>query len=249
MTSPAHSLRPLVTPDTLLRWYRRLVARKYDGTARRGSSRPRRTDDIVELVLRMAKENPSGATRASAAPCTTSATTSVATRSSAACSKLAWIPLRSEASARRGAHSCARTGAPSRPWTNLTDAVDGFLLGHRYLIMDRDPLFTAEFRALLAASGTKSVRLPARSPNLNAFAERFVGSVRRECLARVIPLGERHLRQIVREYVDHCHAERNHQGIGNKLIASVNDNAAKSGRVVRRQRLGGVLNYYHRAAA
>jgi transposase InsO family protein len=132
---------------------------------------------------------------------------------------------------------------------NLTDVVDGFLLGKRYLIMDRDPLFTRAFRTMLATSGVKSVRLPSRSPNLNAFAERFVGSVRRECLARVIPLGERHLREIVQEYVAHYHTERNHQGLGNKLIAAENDNAANGGRVARRQRLGGVLSYYHREAA
>jgi putative transposase len=132
---------------------------------------------------------------------------------------------------------------------NLTDAVDGFLLKHRYLIMDRDPLFTHAFRTMLAAIGVKSVRLPARSPNLNAHAERFVGSVRRECLARVIPLGERHLRQVVQDYVAHYHAERNHQALGNKLIAAQNDNAANGGHVVRSQRLGGVLNFYHREAA
>jgi putative transposase len=101
--------------------------------------------------------------------------------------------------------------------------------------MDRDPLFCHSFRDMLKTSGVKPVRLPPRSPNLNAFAERWIGSVRRECLARVIPLGERHLRQIVREYVDHYHGERPHQGLGNKLIAPMNDNAAASGRVVRRQ--------------
>jgi putative transposase len=132
---------------------------------------------------------------------------------------------------------------------NLTDAVDGFLSKHRYLIMDRDPLFTHAFRTMLAASGVKSVRLPARSPNLNAFAERFVGSVRCDCLARVIPLGERHLRQLVIEYVDHYHAERNHQGLRNTLIAPMNNNAANSRSIVRRQRLGGLLNFYHREAA
>lgn len=84
---------------------------------------------------------------------------------------------------------------------------------------------------------------------MNAYAERWIGSVRRECLARVIPLGERHLRQIVREYVTHYHAERNHQSLGNKLVEPMNDNAAMSGSVRRRQRLGGVLNYYQRAAA
>ena len=102
---------------------------------------------------------------------------------------------------------------------------------------------------MLASSGVKSVRLPARSPNLNAYAERWIGSVRRECLARVIPLGERHLRQVVHEYVEHYHRERPHQALDNRPLTPLNDNAANGGRVVRRQRLGGVLKYYHRAAA
>jgi putative transposase len=132
---------------------------------------------------------------------------------------------------------------------NLTDAIDGFLLKHSYIIMDRDPLFCHSFRDMLKNSGVRPVRLPSRSPNLNAYAERWIGSARRECFARVIPLGERHLRQIVQQFVDHYHTERNHQGLGNKLIVPMNDNAANSGRVVRRQRVGGVLNYYHREAA
>jgi transposase InsO family protein len=73
---------------------------------------------------------------------------------------------------------------------NLTDAVDGFLLPHRHLIMDRDPLFTVDFRAMLQRAGVKPVRLPRRSPNLNAFVERFVRSIKEECLDRVIPMGE-----------------------------------------------------------
>jgi transposase InsO family protein len=73
--------------------------------------------------------------------------------------------------------------------------VDGFLPGKRYLLVDRDPLYTREFREALAREGTEVVRLPARSPNLNAFAERFVLSIRSECLDRIIPLGERHLRR------------------------------------------------------
>jgi putative transposase len=132
---------------------------------------------------------------------------------------------------------------------NLTDVVDGFLLKHRYVIMDRDPLYTHAFRAMLAASGVRSVRLPPKSPNLNAYAERWIGSVRRECLRRVIPLGERHLRQLVREYVEHYHGERNHQGLDNKLVVATTGHAAMSGHVLRRQRLGGVLNHYHREAA
>jgi len=132
---------------------------------------------------------------------------------------------------------------------NLTDRVDGFLLGKRYVIMDRDPLFTDAFRTMLATVGAKSVRLPPRSPNLNAFAERFVRSVRDECLGKVVPLGENHLRELLREYVAHYHAERNHQGLANTVIEPTNDDSTATGRVVRRKRLGGVLRYYQREAA
>jgi transposase InsO family protein len=132
---------------------------------------------------------------------------------------------------------------------NLTDAVDGCLLGKRHLIMDRDPMFTRAFRLMLAGSGVKSVRLPARSPNLNAYAERFVRSIKSECLRRVIPLGENHLRELIREFAAHYHLERNHQGLGNKLIQPANDNSATTGPVLRRKRIGGLLNFYYRNAA
>ena len=101
---------------------------------------------------------------------------------------------------------------------NLTEVDSGFLNGTRYLIHDRDPLYTESFRNLLEPSGVKTVKLPARSPNLNAYAERFVLSVKSECLAKIIPLGERHLRKAVKEYSEHYHLERNHQGLGNELI-------------------------------
>jgi putative transposase len=100
-----------------------------------------------------------------------------------------------------------------------------------------------------ARSGVKSLRLPARSPNLNAYAERFVRSIKSECLRRVVPLGENHLRELVHEYVAHYLLERNHQGLGNKLIEPSNDNSAITGRVVRRKRLGGTLTFYSRAVA
>ncbi len=91
------------------------------------------------------------------------------------------------------------------------------------------------------------MKLPAQSPDLNAYAERFVRSIREECLSRVIPLGERHLRWVVSEYVEHYHLERNHQGLGNELIQR--PGAMGRGRVVCRGRLGGLLRYYHRRAA
>lgn len=81
--------------------------------------------------------------------------------------------------------------------------------------MDRDPVFAAAFRSLLMSGGVKGVRLPARSPNLNAYAERFVRSVREECLAKIIPLSETHLREVLREYVEHYHTERMIQRVFN----------------------------------
>jgi putative transposase len=142
--------------------------------------------------------------------------------------------------------------SPSGAWMhqvarNWTDVEDGFLLRSRYLIHDRDPLFTKLFRATLEGSGVHPIRLPSRSPNLNAYAERFVRSIKSECLAQVIPIGEAHLRRAVREYVAHYHGERNHQGIDNRLIDSV-DGSRRSGRIECRERLGGLLRFYRRAA-
>jgi transposase InsO family protein len=131
---------------------------------------------------------------------------------------------------------------------NLTDADSGFLNGTRYLIHDRDPLFTG-FRKALEPSGVKDVKLPARSPDLNAYAERFVLSVKSECLSKIIPLGERHLRKAVKDYTEHYHQERNHQGLDNELIEKLIDGPDMDGMVHCRERLGGILNYYYRRAA
>ncbi len=101
---------------------------------------------------------------------------------------------------------------------NLTDAIDGFLRSKRYLIHDRDPLYTREFLSIIAASGIEAVKLPPRSPNLNAYAERFVRSIKESCLDQMIFFGEDALRNTIREFVTHYHMERNHQGLENRLI-------------------------------
>ena len=133
---------------------------------------------------------------------------------------------------------------------NLTDCVDGFLKNTRYLILDRDRLYTRMFRRMLKDAGVKVVRLPARSPDLNSYAERWIRSVRSECLSRVIPLGERHLRTRISEYLIHFHQERNHQGRGNRRIEPLTANGnSGEGVIRRRERLGGALNYYYREAA
>ena len=100
---------------------------------------------------------------------------------------------------------------------------------------------------LLRTVGVRVVRTPASAPNCIAHAERFIRSIKTECLDRVVPLGERHLRQLVRDFVEHYHAERNHQGLDNELIQPL-PRTPSSGPVRRRQRMGGMLNYYCRAA-
>ena len=99
------------------------------------------------------------------------------------------------------------------------------------------------------SSGVRALKLPARSPDLNAYAERFVRSIKSECLAQIIPLGERHLRTAVKEYTGHYHLERNHQGLENELIEKPSGELGMTGAVECRERLGGVLNYYYRRAA
>jgi hypothetical protein len=290
-------LNTVVTPDTLLRWYRSLVAAKYDGAERKGPGRPRTRQDITELIRQMARENPSwGYTRIRGAlfnvghEVARNTVKNVLTASGlepapergrrtswSTFLKAHWgalsaadfftvevvtavgivryfvffvLDLRT-----RRVHIAGITHQPGEAWMkqiarNLTDSADGFLCGCRVLILDRDPLFSASFRSILASAGVKALRLPARSPNLNAFAERFVRSIKSECLARIIPLGEQHLRRVIREYVEHYHRERNHQGLGNALIEELPANTnSREGKVRRRERLGGLLSYYHREVA
>jgi Integrase core domain len=130
----------------------------------------------------------------------------------------------------------------------LTDPVDGVLRTARYLIHDRDPLYTRVVTDILTSGGVPPIRLPPKSPNLNAYAERFVRSIKEECLNRVIPLGEGHLRLLGREYVEHYHRERNHQGLDNRLLQQAPLPRRAATHVQRRDRLGGLLNFYHREA-
>ncbi len=127
----------------------------------------------------------------------------------------------------------------------------GFLESRRYLIHDRDTKFTNSFRAIVKSGHVKPLKLPARSPNLNAYAERWVRSVKEEALSKLILFGEASLRRVLREYLIHFHRERNHQGKGNVLLFPSNRQSAPSSeRTVRcRERLGGLLKYYHQEAA
>ena len=286
-------LDTLVTPDTLLRWHRQLIARKYDGSKTRRPGRPRTAFEIEKLIVRMAHENPRwGYTRIRGAlynlgheigrntikrilldygfdparkrgmswktflkahwgaiAATDFFSVEVITQSGLVRYFVLFvIDLKT-----RRVEIARIIQQPEKAWMsqiarNLTDSEDGFLNGYGYLIHDRDPLFTKSFRETLGSSGVETVKLPARSPNLNAHAERFVRSVKSECLAQIIPIGERHLRHAVSEYMAHYHVERNHQGIDNRLIDDQRGRVNMTGGIERRERLGGMLNYYKRAA-
>lgn len=135
---------------------------------------------------------------------------------------------------------------------NLTDPATGFLRDARYLVHDRDPVYTVGWTAILRTAGVECVPTPAQSPNCNPFAERFVRTIRNECLDHFVIFGERHLRHLIREFVVHYQTERFHQGLEGRIPtasgAASNDNNS-DGVIRRRARLGGLLSYYHRRSA
>jgi len=285
----------LVTPETLLRWHRKLIANKYDGSASRRPGRPATGGETEALVVQMAAANRDwGYLRIQGAlfnlghqlarntianilkrngiepaPERVRKTTwkeflarhrdqivaadffavEVWTRKGLQrCMVLFFIDLATRRVQIGGMAARANGLWMNQIARNLNDAEEGLLKGKRYLIHDRDPLFTAEFLSPLTEAGTKSVKLPPRSPNLNSYAERFVRSIKESCLERMILFGEAALRTAVREFVAHYHGERNHQGIGNRLIIPERSLVDHHGPVRCRSRLGGMLNYYHRAA-
>jgi putative transposase len=280
-----------VTPDTILRWHRRLIAQKCTFTSRR-PGRPGIMREIFALIVRMATENPGwGYSRIQGA--LRNLDHRVARSTAAKVLKVHGIsPAPGRPSSCRTflrAHWGAIAGADfftTEVWTTgglrtyytlfvldlksrrvqivgstpnpdaefmvqaarrLTDAVDGFVAGHRVLICDRDAKWTDGFRGLLEGAGVRVVLIPYQAPNANAHAERFVRSIREECLDRLILFGERRLIRALDEFTAHYHRERNHQGLGNRLIVPASRRLV--GAHVRcHERLGGLLRYYHRAA-
>ena len=284
-------------PDTILAWYRKLVARKFDGSkARRGPGRPRIGRAVEQLIVRMAKENGdwgydriAGALanlgykvcdqtvgnvlqryglppaperkRTTTWPAfirihlallagTDFLTAEVLTlRGLVTYYVLFFIHLESRRVAIAGI-----TVHPDERWMqqiarNVTMDGCGSLRDCRYLLHDRDAKYTQSFRAIIASGRVEPLVLPAHSPNLNAYAERWVRSVKEECLSKVVLFGERSLRRALSEYVEHYHAERNHQGKGNVLLFPQGTNVSRDGSVQCRERLGGLLHYYHQQAA
>lgn len=288
----------LFTPDTILRWHRTLVARKWDYSDRKAKTpgRPRIRQVIVDLILQFANENPSwGYNRIQGALANVGYHISDTTVGNILKQhgiepapdrkrqttwktflKSHWEVLAAidfttvevwttgglvtyyllfvmEVATRR-VHLAACSPSLGDTFMtqiarNLTDPIDGFLKDKRCVLMDRDSNFSDAFRTILKDVDVKPVRLPPKSPNLNAHIERFHLSLKSECLDRMIFFGERSLRNSVGEFLLHYHGERNHQGLGNNLIELGKVAGQAEGDVQCRERLGGLLKYYHRTAA
>jgi transposase InsO family protein len=157
--------------------------------------------------------------------------------------------------ASRQVHLAGITTNPNGDWMkqiarNLTMPDWGWLKKGQIVLHDRDGKFCPAFRDILQSEGIRTLMLPYQSPNLNAYAERWVRSLKEECLSKMIILGEPMLRNALREYLAHFHTERNHQGLGRiPFPAPELSRGSPKGKIIRRQRLGGILNFYFREAA
>jgi len=156
--------------------------------------------------------------------------------------------------ASRHVHLAGCTRNPNEPWMkqmarNLTDPMAGFLRNKRYLLMDRDTKYSEAVRHLLEQSGVNCVRLPARSPNLTPHIERFMRTIKNECLHRMNFFGEQSLQKAMHDFLVHYHRERNHQGMANRILDPGGEVGWRQGSIRCCERLGGMLRYYHRDAA
>jgi putative transposase len=153
----------------------------------------------------------------------------------------------------RRAHFAACTPNPNAGCNRLPGispiTATGSCSKKRYVLMDRDSKFCPEFRGILKNEGVKPLLLPPRSPDLNSHIERFRRSIKSECLERMIFFGEKSLRRAIKAYLEHFHAERNHQGLDNQIIEPADEVGRVAGQIECQERLGGTLRYYCRKAA
>jgi putative transposase len=280
----------LVTPTTLLRWHRRLAARRWTYSCRSG--RPPIRGELRELVLKLARENPRWGYQRIVGEINglglrVSATTvrkilrETGLGPAGRRSGLSWRTfLRAQAKSMlavdfftvetvalrrlyvlffielgsRRVHLAGCTANPTGPWVTqqarqLTWTLQDQPPRFRFLIRDRDSKFTRDFDAVFASEGIRIVKTPVRAPNANAFAERFVGTVRRECLDWLIILNRRHLEHVLCVFADHYNTHRPHRSL--HLVppeATGRKNSAPSDDLKRRDRLGGLIHEYSYAA-
>jgi len=283
----------LFTPETVLAWYRKLIAQKYDGSENcKNPGRPRISQELTDLAIRFKKENPRwGYTRIrdfivhlghkigettvknillehgyDPEPDLTRKTTWKEFLSShwnvlAACDPFSvelfvkgklvrYMVFFAIHVATRKVEILGICAQPNGPWMEQiarnVSGEGGFLVGKKYLIRDRDPLYTDKFDSILKAAGVDPVKLPPRSPNLNPHAGRFVRSAREECLDHLILASEDQLRYVLSEYLEYYHHERIHEGL-NRIIEPQHE--GNQGEIICIERLGGLLKSYHRKAA
>jgi putative transposase len=279
-----------VTPQTLLRWHRELVRRKW-AQPRGKPGRPAVDPEVRELVLRLARENPRwGYPRIAGELLKLGRRVSASTvrrlllaaglepaprregpnwrdflrqqaASMLACDFFTFetISLRRfyvlffiEIESRR-VHLAGCTANPTGAWVtqqarNLS--FTGVFERMRFLIHDRDSKFTASFEEIFRSEGIRIIHTPIRAPQANAYAERFVRSVRAECLDWLLILGRRHLERVLRAYTMHYNRERPHRGLALQPPERVNAaDPPTAGKIERRDRLGGLIHEYYRAAA
>jgi len=287
----------IVQPETLLKWHRRWVAKKWDFSARRTKSVGRRAVDaaVEQLVVQLAKDNVGwGYDRIVGALANLGhqvsdqtvgnilrrqglgtapqrrrhttwtefirrhkqglwATDFFATEIWSATGLvtvyvLFFIHLQTRKIVLGGL-----THSPNELWVkqvarNVTGVI-GKLTSARYLLHDRDTTFTEGFDQILQAAGIEAIKLPPQSPNLNAYAERWIRSLRSECLDQLILFGERSLAYVLQEYLAHHQQERNHQGLDNVIPFPDEGLRSNTGAITKSERLGGLLQFYYRKAA
>jgi len=286
----------IVKPETILKWRRRLVAKKFDGSRfRKRHGRPPTKTEIEDPVIRLARDNPvwgydriAGAIHNLWHHISDQTVGNTLQRNGLGSSperrrnttwsdfihrhrEVLWVTdfFTTEIWTSWGLttyyvlffiHVGTRrivlggmSQNPNEPWMkhiarNVT-GWEGELVGARYLIHDRDSKYIQSFDQILNTAGIAVVKLPPHSPNLNAFAERFVKTIKTECVEQFVLFGESTLQHVIREYLAHYHAERNHQGINNVIPFPDPRLEAREGTIVKVERLGGLLNFYHRQAA
>jgi len=286
----------IVKPATILKWHKKLVAQKFDGSKnRKNRGRPKISEEIEALIIQLAKENRSwGYDRIAGAMAnlghkvsdqsvanilkrnglepvkerkkgktwaefikehkdvlwaTDFFTTEVWTKGGLTTFYvLFYIHLKTRRVVIGGVSENPDGSWVTQITRNVTSC-DEPMANARYLIHDRDPKYCSKFRNLLKSSGIEPLKLPARSPNLNAFAERWVRSIKDECISQLVLFGEKSLRHVLKEYMAHYHAERNHQGIENVIPFPDDRIEQTAGEVNKSSRLGGLLNFYYRKAS
>ena len=291
----------LVTPDTILRWHRRLVTRKWTH-ASPGGGRPPLADQMVALILRLAQENPRWGYRRIQGELKKLgirvAATSIRTvllrnglRPAPRRASVTWRAfLRAQASGilavdfftvetvrfttlyvlfaielhTRRVRLVGVTDHPNGLWIvqrarefsmNREPRTAGVTSEPRFLVRDRDSKFTRAFDAVFAADGIQTIKTPIQAPNANAFAERWVRTVRQECLDWMLIWGRRHLERVLNEYVRHYNDERPHRSLELLPPRAINKTsvvrvgAVAAAVVRRRDRLGGLVHEYYEAAA